>query len=255
MLFQAPEQRPIYRHIVVHRRNLIEKVADPEDFRRLRQQVEANLPVDDDIKHLVVHDTLRKTMQKVMAWAGHDIETEGVDDGIFAGNAFDEADLIKEDKEREKKIRYQRQEGYVVSRIVQDQMPGGGPLPSTPTLLYHPGFAHAEDNLGEFMRCAQQLADRFRMFSDRQVLLIDAGVRSGVTLVTVIETPIIAIPRADFGVELICEFHQKINLGHVDTTGFDVYSEIGEYPIKPPNGMELMTMIKSADELFSPGQG
>ena len=68
-------------------------------------------------------------------------------------------------------------------------------------------------------------------------------------------TPIIAVPRARQGVELLCEFHQKTRFGHVDTSKFEVYSETGEFPITAPGGMEMMTMMKTADELFPPQQG
>lgn len=249
------QARPVYRHVVVQRRGLIEKVADPDQFRRLREQVEAGLPVDDDIKHLVVNDTLKQTMRKVFGWAGHgDVAVEGVDGGVSADNVMSEADLVADRQGDERKVvQYQRQEGYIVSRIVQDQMPGGGSLPAQPTVLHHPGFESAEDPQSEFLDCAKNLLETFNKHSDRKFLLLDESMRASVTLVTVIETPIIAIPRPDQGVELICEFHQKSCFGHVDTTGFEVFSETGEYPIQPPNGMDLMSMMATADRLVPSG--
>ena len=71
-------------------------------------------------------------------------------------------------------------------------------------------------------------------------------------MVTLVLTPIIAIPRADVGLELYCEFHQKTRFGFVDTDTFDVFSEIGEYPVECPTGMDMAMMFKTSDEVLSP---
>jgi hypothetical protein len=248
-------ERPVYRHIVVQRKNLVEHI-DVEQLRRLRQQMDAGQDIDPDLKHLVVKDTLKKSVKKAMAWAGHgDVEVEGADEGIDASAAFAEAEARELRGERDSgPIQYQRQEGVVVSKIVQDHMPGDAPgtaMPNQPTYLFHPGFDTGEDRQGEFMRCAQELHARFQAFSDRKFLLMEPEMRAGLTLVTLVLTPIIAVPRVDVGVELLCEFHQKTRFGHVDTAGFDVFSEVGEFPVQVPSDGDMAMMFTTTDEFLS----
>ena len=243
------EHRPAYRHIVVQRKALVEHI-DPEKLRRLRQQMESGQPIDPDLRHLVVRDTLKASVRKVLAWAGHaDVPLEADDTGLDV-TLLDEA-AAREQRGDSGPLKYKRQEGVIVGRLVQDRMPGDVPgqaLPSTPTYLFHGGFQSAEDRKGEFMRCAQELHRMFTDFSDRKFLLLDPDMRAGVTLVTVVLTPIVAIPRAGIGVELMCEFHQKTQFGQVSTNGFDVFSDTGEYPIQPPNDADLALMFMSSGD-------
>lgn len=242
--------RPVYRHVVVKRKGYIEAVASPEDMRRLRQQVESESPIDEDLRHLFVKDTLKKTMKKHMAWAGHgDVEVEASDEGLDPMAAAEEAAAMKQRGEERAPVKYKPQEGYIVSRLTSQHVPGGGSLPIEPTMLLHPGFDQAENAESRYLECARELQAMFQQHSDRQFLLMDPAVQAGVTLVTVCITPVTAAPRATTGVELYCEFHQVTRFGYVDTEGFDVYSETGEYPISPPSTMDLMMMMKSADEL------
>ena len=242
--------RPVYRHVIVKRRGYIESVASPEDLRRLRQQVESESPIDDDLKHLFVADTLKKTMHKHMAWAGHgDVDIESSDDGLDPAAAAAEATAMKQRGAERAPVRYKPQEGYIVSRLTALHVPGGGSLPSEPTMLTHPGFSQAANAEASYLECARELQTVFQDFSDRKFQLMDPDLRSGVTLVTVCITPITAAPRADVGLELYCEFHQVTQFGYVDTQGFEVYSEVGAYPIAPPSGMDLMMMMKTSDEL------
>jgi hypothetical protein len=253
MVVATREDRPVYRHVVVKRRNLVEKVANPEDFRRLRQQLDAGQPVDDDLKHLVVQDTLKKTMKKVMGWSGHeDVDVEGVDSGgLNPTAAFSEAQSMKDRGDEREAVRYKKQPGVVVSRIVKEHIPGGEEaMPGVPVMLHHPGFDVCEDPEHAFMEAARKLMGIFMEHSDRQFLLMDDDLRSGCTLVTLVLTPIIAIPRATVGVELICEFHQKTRFGFVDTANFDVFSEVGDFPITPPGTMDLTMMMKTADQVL-----
>lgn len=245
-------ERPVYRHVVVQRRGYIEKVASPEDLRRLRKQVEEESPIDEDLKHLFVKDTLRKTMKKVMTWAGHgDVEVQATDAGLDPHAVAAEAEAMKLRGEERETVGYKAQEGYIVSRIVTNHVPGGynESLPNEPTMLLHPGFDQAEHVEGQYLACALELRQQFQDFSDRKFLLMDPALRAGVTLVTVCITPITAAPRADVGMELFCEFHQTTRFGFVDTEGFEVCSEVGEFPIAPPSSMDLMTMMKTRDEL------
>jgi len=254
------EDRPIYRHIVVARKALVEHV-DVEQLRRLRQQLDAGVPIDEDLKHLVVHDTLKASMKKVMGWAGHgDVPIEGTDDGgLNPGAVFDEAIARAErGDEKEGPVRYQRQSGVVVSRIVRDHIPGGldgEAMPGNAQMLHHPGFESADDPESEFLRAAEELQQKFEAFSDNKFLLLDDAFRAGCTLVTLVLTPITAIPRADVGVELLCEFHQKTRFGHVDTDSFEVFSEIGVFPIERPSDMDMALMFKTVDEVFGTTQG
>lgn len=243
------DPRPIYRHIIVKRRRLIERAATPDQARRLRAYITQGASLDEDLEHLVIKDSLKKTMRNLMNSNGHfDVEVESSDSGIDPSGVFLEMAQMKERGETQATLRYQPQEGVVVSRVVQEHMPGGGQLLSQPKVLFHQGFAGSENPALDFLKCAQELSRMFDDHSDLQVMLLDATIRASVTLVTVVETPIIAVPREHSGVELLCEFHQKTVMGHVDTTGFEVYSEVGEYPISIPNDLELVTMMKTADE-------
>ena len=244
------EARPIYRHLVVQRKDLVEHV-DVEQLRRLRYQQDTDAAVDADLQHLVIKDTLKKTVRKVMRWAGHgDVEVEAVEGGVSAGAASAEAQKMKE-RGDEGTIQYQPQEGVIVSRIVQGHIPGDAPgqaMPLNPTYLSHPGFDSAEDYRASFMRCVQELHAKFQAFSDRKFVLLGEGARTSTTLVTVVLTPIIAIPRADVGIELMCEFYQKSQFGYIDSTSFDVFSEIGEFPIQFPSDEDLRSMLQGADQ-------
>jgi len=247
------EARPVYRHVVVQRKALVEHV-DPEKLRRLRQQMMEGLEIDEDLRHLVVKDTLKKSVRKAMGWAGHgDVDVQGSDDGMDAGQVFAEADARQKrgDGGDDEAIRYRRQEGVIVSSLVKDQVPGdlpGQAMPRNPSYLFHSGFDAAENRQAEFMRCAQELHAKFQAFSDRKFMLLDPELRSGVTLVTVVLTPIIGVPRTDNGVELLCEFHQKTQFGHIATDGFDVFSEIGEYPVQVPSDGDMAMMFTTFDE-------
>lgn len=246
------QERPVYRHVIVKRRGYIEPVASPEDLRRLRQQVESESHIDEDLKHLFVKDTLRQTMKKVMAWSGRgDVAVEGDKDGLDPGAVFAEADAMKLRGDERAAVKYQPQEGVIVARLNTKHVPGGTEsLPSEPTMLHHSGFEAADNPEAEYLRCARELQAQFEQFSDRKFLLMDPEMRSGVTLVTVCITPITAAPQAQLGLELFCEFHQTTRFGFVDMTGFEVYSEIGEFPFTPPTAMDLMLMMKSKDAIM-----
>jgi len=246
------EQRPIYRHIVVQRKELVDHI-DVEQLRRLRRQMDEGLDIDEDLKYLVVKDTLKKSVKKAMAWAGHgDVPIESADEGLDASATFAEADARQlRGGENDAAIQYARQEGVIVSKIVTDHMPGdqpGAAMPSEPTYLFHPGFdTSAGDRQADYMRCAQELHAKFQAFSDRQFLLMSPEMRAGLTLVTLVLTPIIAVPRIDIGVELLCEFHQKTRFGHLETDGFDVFSEIGEFPVQIPTDGDMNTMFTTQE--------
>lgn len=247
------ELRPIYRHIVVQRKAMVEHI-DVERLRRLRQQMDAGGEIDEDLRQLVVKDTLKKSVRKAMAWAGHgDVEVEATDTGgLSPGAVFAEAKAREERGDKEAgAIRYERQEGVVVSRIERNHFPGdaeGQAMPSNPSYLFHPGFDSKADAQTQYMRCAQELLAQFQAFSDNKFLLMDKELRAGLTLVTLVLTPIIAVPRVDVGVELLCEFHQKTRFGHVDMDSFDVFSEIGEYPVQVPSDPDMSAMFITFDE-------
>jgi|APSaa5957512622_1039677.scaffolds.fasta_scaffold00991_17 hypothetical protein len=247
------EQRPVYRHIVAQRKALVQHVPT-EDLRRLRQQMEAGVEIDEDLRHLVIHDTLHRSVRKAMKWAGHgDVKMEVSDgEGLSPGAILAEAKKMDERGDEETVLKYQRQEGVVVSHIIKDHIPGGVEgeiMPGQSTLLGHPGFDTAPDASAEYLRCADALLKQFEAHSDRQFMLMDKDLRKACTLVTLVLTPIIAVPRAEVGLELLCEFYQKTRFGYVDIDSFEVFSETGEFPIDIPNDMDLAMMFKTVDEL------
>ena len=247
------KDRPVYRHVIVHRRAYMERVASPEQLRRLRQQIEAGLPLDEDVRHLYVKDSLKKSLRQVMNESGHrDVEIEPGEDGLDPLAAVGEAAAMKARGEERVPVRYRPQDAVVVARVNDKYVPGGSEhLPLEPTMLNHPGFDHADNAEAQYLTCARELQEMFRDFSDRKFLLMDQELRSGTTLVTVCITPITAAPRADVGLELYCEFHQTTRFGYVDTEGFEVASEVGEYPISPPSAMDLLLMMRPADEILA----
>ncbi len=189
-------------------------------------------------------------MQRHMARAGHgDLKVEASEDGLDPLAVAAEATAMKQRGTERTTLHYQPQEGYIVSRLTTQHVPGGGALPLEPSMLLHPGFEQAPNAEAAYLECARELQEQFRDHSDRQFRLMDPHLQAGLTLVTVCITPITAAPKAVVGVELYCEFHQVTQLGYVDTEGFEVYSEVGEFPIQPPSSMDLTTMMKTRDEL------
>src|SRR3989344_6156189 len=176
-------ERPVYRHVVVQRRGYIERVASPDDLRRLRQQVELDSPIDDDLKHLFVQDTLKKTM-KVMGWSGYgDVKVEADVDGLDPAMAASEAQAMKERGGERTPVKYRPQEGYIVARVNTKHVPGGDEsLPIEPTMLHHPGFGQADNAEVQYLECARQLQTTFQEFSDRKFLLMDPVMQAGGTL-------------------------------------------------------------------------
>ena len=138
----------------------------------------------------------------------------------------------------------------MVGRIHKVVIPGGDErLPLNPTQLFHPGFRDSDESEAEFMRCAEELREEFRRGSDLKWTAIPEHLRKDSTLVTVVYTPIMAAPKADRGMELFCQYYQKTRMGRVSASDFDVYSETGDFPIAPPGTIEMVTMMKAADEI------
>lgn len=190
-----------------------------------------------------------------MKWAGYgDVALAPSDEGL-SDTLFEEARLQSE-RGDDDILLYQRQEGVIVARLAEDQVPGLPPGAAMPTsqYLYHPGFDSSEDRQASFLQCAQELHQQFLDFSDRQFLLMDPAMRSAVTLVTVVMTPIMAVPRVDHGVELLCEFYQRSQMTSniegegLDLAGFDVFSEIGSFPVLVPTDPDLAMMFTSFEE-------
>jgi len=252
----SAEPRPVYRHIVVQRKAMVQHI-DVEHLRRLREQMEAGVEIDEDLRYLVVKDTLKKSVKKAMAWAGHgEVEVEGVagSGGLNPGAVVAEAGAREERGDQGGAIQYAEQPGVIVSRIEKNHFPGdaeGQAMPSSPSYLFHPGFDAKADAQAEFMRCAGELHRKFNAFSDNKFLLMEKELRAGLTLITLALTPIIAVPRVDVGVELLCEFHQKTRFGHVDIDGFDVFSEVGEYPVQVPTDPDMAAMFTTKHEFLA----
>ena len=247
--------RPLYRHIIVKSRGLTESVATPEELQRLRRQLEVGDPVDPDLQHLVVQNTLEGTMKKALKsskWSNRaDAEVVCDEDGVDPTAVMEQVDLHNS-QNLSGPVKYRGQQGVIVKRLNQKHIPGGTEsLPSKATRLEHPGFEQATDPVARYLECVTDLQKKFQDYSDQKFLLMDKDLRSSVTLVTVCFMPITASPRAYKGMELFCEFHQTTRFGSVDTDGFEVYSETGVFPHTPVSNMDMALIMKPADETLA----
>jgi hypothetical protein len=223
--------RPIYRHIVVKRKGFMNLAANPAKLRLAMQQmkeVEEGVrhpdDVDPSLANLIKRDHLRQTMKKVY------------------GDGYDE---------EQANTAQRRQGGAIVVATLNKQMIPGGTEPLPTNATFWSRRAHADDLGGHeaFIEAANKLQEQFQRHSDLKVLNLPETMRRGVTLVTVVYSPMLAYPLEDKGFEVGMEFIQKTRFGRVDTDGFEVYSEDGTYPMKAPNDGYMMTLLKTADEV------
>jgi len=147
------------------------------------------------------------------------------------------------------------QMGIVVSKLRghHDYVPGGGALPHTGTIMTE---YPADDMMSVqgFLQAAEKLARRFKKASDLKFALLDNNQWAAHTLVTVVMAPISARPRAERGFFVELEYHQVTRFGLPDTDDFEVYSDVGDYPIRVPTDGEMLTFLKSPDELAAGGR-
>jgi hypothetical protein len=249
---QTEEQRPTYRHIVVLRKGFVEKVASKAQLQLLRGCLDMGMPIPPELAHLVKGSFSREQVEQT--FGADRIEWSTAPDAIDVTRLADEINLrLHQGVTEPIKVRPPTSGGaVVVGRLTQVHIPGGNErLPTLPTSLSHPGVQDADDPMMAFKRCADALVLNFRAYSDRQFQLADPWTRQNCTLVTVVYTPIIAAPRKDTGFELFCEFTQVTRIGHVDALadGFEVVSETGDFPVRPPRAIELAMMMRSVDEL------
>lgn len=246
------QERPVYRHLVVSRKGFVEKVATKEQFKRLRQFLVSNLPIPNDLVHLVRDSFSKEQIEDTFGF--DEIEWSTAPDAVDVSCLADEMSTRRLSGDASPiKVRPPTAHGaVVVGRLSQVHVPGGTErLPTNPTSLGHPGVLEADNPTEEFLRCAQELKLQFQDFSDRRFVLADPWMQKNCTLVTVVYTPILAAPRAARGFELFCEFFQVTRFGSVDASkdGFEVLSETGEFPIQPPGDIEMATMMRTVEEL------
>lgn len=249
---QTEEQRPVYRHLVVLRKGFVEKVASKAQLQRLRGCLDKGMPIPPELAHLVKGSFSREQIEQT--FGADRIEWSTAIDAVDVSHLADEINLrLHQGITDPVKVRPPISGGaVVVGRLTKVHIPGGNErLPTLPTALGHPGVREASDPMGEFKRCADELALNFQAYSDRRFQLADPWTKQNCTLVTVVYTPIIAAPRPTTGFELLCEFTQVTRIGHVDALvdGFEVASETGVFPVSPPNDIELVTMMRSVDDL------
>ncbi len=229
--------RPVYRHIVVKRRNVAQLVADPELLRKaIRQQREIKdgerEKIDLNLQHLIKRNHLRNTMKNVYGKDMSDEAADGVSSSWLQGGAI------------------------VVATLHKEKIPGGTePLPAHATFWTQQVNLTDKDPQDSFMEAAVRLQERFQKHSDMKFKLLPSGTAAGMTLVTVAYSPIVAFaldPKFHAtGFEVGMEFTQKTRFGRVETKGFEVYSEDGTYPVKPPEDGYMMMLMKSVDEIGS----
>lgn len=224
-------QRPVYRHIVVKRKGFMTLAADVARLKQAHQQMKevdeglrAPEDIDPSLVSLIKRDHLRKTMKKVY------------------GDSYDEdqgAELQN------------RQGGAIVVATLNKQMiPGGNePLPINATFWTR--RAHSDDMGGPeaFLEAAEKLQKQFQRHSDNKIGALPDDLRRGVTLVTVVYSPMMAYPLESRGFEVGMEFIQKTRFGRVDVKDFEVYSEDGTYPVEAPSDSYMMTLLKTAEEI------
>jgi len=243
---------------VVSRKGFVEKVATKEQFKRLRQFLDSETPIPEDLAHLVKDSFSKELVEQI--FGRDEIEWSSAPDAVDVSNLAAELSVRRLAGDATPvKVRSPRAGGaVVVGQMTKVHIPGGNErLPTNPTALGHPGVADADDPVAAFMKCSEELRLRFQAYSDRRFTLGDPGMRKNCTLVTVVYAPIQAAPRAERGFELYCEFTQVTRMGSVDALadGFDVLSETGEYPIRPPGGIEMVTMMRTAEELLPTSSG
>jgi len=225
------EEQLVYRHLIVARKGSMALTAPPEQLRKLHRQLQevdegAREAVDSDLVHLLKRTHLRKTLKQVYGESYSDESIQGTS---------------------------RRQGGaIVVATLHKEKIPGGTePLPQTATFWTQPAPYNDTPPFDAFAQAAEKLRERFKIHSDAKIRLLDPAMQRNVTLVTVAYAPMSAYahPNRDSGFEVGMEFIQKTRFGRVDANTFEVYSETGEYPIKPPSTEFMGMLMKTVEEL------
>jgi len=229
------EEALVYRHLVVHQKGVSEAVTDRETLKRAEQALEAAHgkveDVPEEFRHLVKQTITQASVDK--AHAGMD----GVSPEM-----------------KRTFLQSHTQPGVIVARVTRMHVPGGVPgerLPRRGTIWTD--FPECTEKTVEaaFLEGVERLQGRFKKESDRKFRLL--ADRKAYTLVTVVISPIMAHPRESTGFHLQMEFHQITRFGNPDVGDFDVYSETGDFPVQSPGKGELLTMMKSVEDLAAQG--
>ena len=150
--------------------------------------------------------------------------------------------------------RYGPYGGYkAVARLTKTQVPGGGPLSSLREhRLMLPGdVLDGADPHVVYYQSSHELRKRFVEISRARLLEVPPELRSAATLVTVVESPILAIPRPDRGFDVYAYFRQGVRYSTAGLDTFNIYSETGEFPIDVPRGIDLELLMKMDREILS----
>lgn len=99
-----------------------------------------------------------------------------------------------------------------------------------------------------FMRAADRLMNRFREHSDNRFGVLDDVLRNDAILLTTVYQPISVSPLEDQGFEVVMEFSQSVLLGEKELD-YEVVSERGDYPVKPPSMGEWGSVLRAASEV------
>ena len=152
----------------------------------------------------------------------------------------------------------------VVGKLVRKHIPGTGEfseaLPDPP--MYMHIDPHLEDGMDPhvaFYRAAMRMRKQFHQVSIDRLLDLPEEVRPTATLVTVAYSAIYAAPVEMFtpaseertGFHVYTEYHQVVRYGIVDCTGFNVYSEHGEYPIDIPSDLDLALLMRLDKQILT----
>jgi len=225
----AEEARPIYRHIIVNRKSSANLTASPELLRKAQRQMREvddgkREEIDSDLQHLLNRNHLRGTMRKVYG-EGYDEDKAGMGSRSQGG-------------------------ALIVATLHKHKIPGGDePLPVSATFWMERADFDGRSPQEAFLEAAGSLQKKFQLHSDTKFKLLPKETMAGMTLVTVAYSPIVAYPLQDRGFEVGMEFTQKTRFGHVDASDFEVLSEDGTYPIKPPDDTYMMMLMKTAAEV------
>lgn len=140
-----------------------------------------------------------------------------------------------------------------VARLTRTQVPGGGKLESLDRheMRIEPRFPDGTDPHAVYYKASHELRARIAALSQKTLDDLPWELRGGATLVTVVETPIIANPRPDKGFDVVAYFRQGIVYRTDGLDTFNIYSKTGEYPIEVPHGIRMSMLMKLDRQVLS----
>jgi hypothetical protein len=199
------------------------------------------------------------------------------DSSLLKGHVVVQAKGIIERIPPEEKVtsRY----GKPVARLTRTRVPGGGELQS---LQEHRLFIRGEFPFGEdgkslvdphmvYYKASMDLRKQFAQLSRAKLMALPKELQAGAVLVTVVESPILAASRytwesegitrrtPTFGMEedrlrgfdVTAYFRQGIRYSTEGLNTFNIYSEMGEYPIDVPSDIDMAILMKLDKEVIA----